>query len=295
MNRYLHHIPTFAISMVAVVMLLHGPIPQLEHYHEFADHSLWAGIPHAADVLSNLGFAVVALWGALRLLPQRNHPAVQAGWVGYRVFLIALLLTSAGSTYYHLAPDDWRLVWDRLPIALACAGLLAGVRAQLVPRVHVKFEVIALAVFAVTSVLWWYFGQQSGSGDLRAYLMLQVAPLLLIPLWQTVYGAKREDRLCFGFALVLYVLAKFAEVHDYEIHSMLGGWITGHTVKHLLASAAAAVLVARLVRSTSSADQAAGTCRASAADNRGKATADSAPMRLATSRESLTNIVNHSL
>jgi len=245
MKRYPHYMPTFAIAIVALLMLLHGPILQSERYHDFADHSLWAGIPHAADVLSNLGFAIVALWGALRLW-WRRHLAVRAGWVGYSVFLIALLLTSLGSTYYHLAPDDWRLVWDRLPIALACAGLLAGFRGQIVPSANVTLEVIGLAGFAVVSVAWWYVGQRSGGGDLRPYLMLQVAPLVLIPLWQAVYGARRADRLWFGLALLLYVVAKIAEVHDHEMYSTFG-WITGHTIKHLLASAAAWVLVARLV------------------------------------------------
>ena len=250
MKPHLHYIPTFAIAIVVLLMLLHGPIAQPAHYHEFADDSLWVSIPHAADVLSNVGFAVAALWGALRLWPQRNHPAIRAGWLGYGVFLISLLLTSFGSTYYHLAPDDWRLVWDRLPIALACAGLLVGVRAQLVPRANVNVEVIALAAFAAASVAWWYLGQQMSSGDLRPYLMLQIAPLVLIPLWQTAHGASRADRVWFGFALVLYVLAKIAELHDHEIHAMLG-WITGHTIKHVLASVAAWLLVARLIRSTS--------------------------------------------
>lgn len=289
MKRYLHFIPTFAIALVVALMLLHGPIAQPEQYHTFADLSLWAGIPHAADVMSNLGFAAVALWGALRLWPQRNHPAIRAGWLGYGVFLISLLLTSFGSTYYHLAPDDWRLVWDRLPIALACAGLLAGVRAQLVPRANVNVEVIALAAFAVASVAWWYVGQRSGVGDLRPYLMLQIAPLVLIPLWQAVYGADRADRLWFGFAVVLYVLAKTAEVHDHEMHSALG-WITGHTIKHVLASAAAWVLVARLIRSTSSAPKL-DDVRAS----QGKPTAGCALTRLATLTKSLSNVVNRSL
>ena len=289
MKRYLHFIPTFAIASVVALMLLHGLIAQPAHYHEFADDSLWASIPHAADVLSNVGFAVVAIWGALRLWPQRNHPALRAGWLGYSMFLIALLLTAAGSTYYHVAPDDWRLVWDRLPIALACTGLLAGVRAQLVPRVNVTFEVIGLAAFAVASVAWWYVGQLSGDGDLRPYLMLQIAPLLLIPLWQTVYGANRADRLWFGFALVLYVLAKIAEIHDHEIHAMLG-WITGHTLKHVLASAAAWVLVARLIRSTSSAPKL-DDVRAS----QGKPTAGCALTRFATLTKSLSNVANRSL
>jgi hypothetical protein len=251
MKRYIRHIPALAITMVAALMLLHGPIAQPAHYHEFADQSLWAGIPHAADVLSNLGFAMVALWGAARLWPQRNHPALRNARVGYGLFLMALLLTSIGSTYYHLAPDDWRLVWDRLPIALACSGLLAGVRAQLMPNVHVRVEIVGLTVLALASVMWWYVGQRSGSGDLRPYLLLQAAPLLLIPVWQTIHGPARDDRLCFGLALALYVLAKIAELHDHEIH-VLSGQISGHTIKHLAAAAAAWTLVARLVRSTTS-------------------------------------------
>lgn len=271
MKLSFRHVPTFAITIIATLMLLHGPILQPEHYHDFADQSFWASIPHAADVLSNLGFAFVALWGALRLWPQRNHPALRRARVGFGVFLIALLLTSMGSTYYHLAPDDWRLVWDRLPIALACAGLLAGVRAQLVPHVNVKLEIIALAAFAAASVACWYVGQLGGNGDLRPYLLLQIAPLILIPLWQAVYGASRANRLWFGFALALYVLAKVAELHDHEMHAALG-LITGHTIKHLLASAAAWVLVARLVRSTRSLPETSAVGAASGSAHHGRLT-----------------------
>ena len=113
----------------AGLLLLHGPIVQPSHYIEFADQSTLLGVPHAADVLSSAGFAVIGVWGWLRLAPLRNHPALSAGLCGYRLFLIGLMLTALGSAFFHLAPDNQRLVWDRLPIALACAGLLAGVRA----------------------------------------------------------------------------------------------------------------------------------------------------------------------
>ena len=89
-------------------MLAHGIIVQPAGYHDFADHSALAGLPHAADVLSNLGFALVGLWGWGRLSSQWNHPQLQAGAAGYRLFLIGLTLTAAGSAYYHLAPDDLR-------------------------------------------------------------------------------------------------------------------------------------------------------------------------------------------
>ena len=160
---------------------------------------------------------------------------------------MALVLTAIGSSFYHLAPDNARLLWDRLPIALACAGLLAGVRAETQGASDRHLYTLLLAIAAVVSVVWWYFTELQGAGDLRPYLLLQGLPLILIPLWQAIYQVSAADRRSFGIAICLYVVAKVAELHDHELLEMLG-WISGHTLKHLLATAAAAVLVNRLVQ-----------------------------------------------
>jgi hypothetical protein len=177
----------------------------------------------------------------------RRHGVIAHGWPGYGLFLLALIFTAAGSSFYHLAPDNARLVWDRLPIALACAGLGAGVGAETQPGLAGRRWTVALAVAAVLSVLWWYVTEDIGPvGDLRAYLFIQGLPLLLIPLWQTIYRAPRLDRLTFGIAILLYALAKVAEVYDRDLFAMTA-WISGHTIKHLLATVAAAVVVGRLI------------------------------------------------
>jgi len=125
---WLRHAPAIITIGAIMILALHGRIAQPDHYNEFADRSAAFGIPHAADVLSNAGFALVAIWGWLTLWPHRASDQLRAGWPGYSLFLIGLLLTAFGSAWYHLAPDNARLISDRLPIALACAGLLAGVR-----------------------------------------------------------------------------------------------------------------------------------------------------------------------
>lgn len=253
LRRCMRHLPVAITVLVIAAMLAHGIIVQPAGYHDFADHSALAGLPHAADVLSNLGFALVGLWGWGRLSSQWNHPQLQAGAAGYRLFLIGLTLTAAGSAYYHLAPDDLRLLWDRLPIALACAGLLAAVRAETVGRslfcATARDEAAVLALGAVLSVAWWHFTNGEGAGDLRPYLLLQLLPIVLIPLWQWLYGSDRRDRLYFGAALAVYVLAKVAELND---HAFLAtnGLLTGHTLKHLLATLAAWLIVVRLVQRT---------------------------------------------
>lgn len=241
-----HHLPTILTVVASMLLLLHGPIPQPANYNNFADRSALFGIPHSGDVLSNLGFAVVALWGWIRLRPQRDHPTLRHGWCGYQLFLIGLVLTAVGSSYYHLAPNNERLVWDRLPIGLAAAGVLAGVRAETRGGTHASRYAAILTVLAIFSVGWWHYTDNpQHPGDLRPYLLLQGLPLVLVPLWQAIYHASRRDRIWFGVAVLLYVLAKLAEVWDHELLALLG-WISGHTLKHLLATAAAGVLIGRL-------------------------------------------------
>ena len=205
------------------------------------------GLPNAADVISNAGFALVGLWGLARLWPARREGTLAAGWDGHCLFLVGLLATAAGSAFYHLAPDNTRLFWDRLPIALLCGGLLAGVYPELHPRANGRLCAALMAIAALLSVMWWSHTDSGGQGDLRPYLFLQAAPLVLIPLWQAIRRAPREDRTAYAAAILLYVAAKVAEIYDHEIFSALR-WISGHTVKHLLATAASGVLVLRLVR-----------------------------------------------
>jgi hypothetical protein len=243
----IHRLPTAIVLTAIAVLVLYGPIAQYADYHNFADQRIWLGIPNALDVLSNLGFAIVGAYGLHRIWPRRNDAAIAAAWPGFGLFLLSLVLTALGSTFYHLAPDNARLIWDRLPIALACAGLLAGVRAEVDPGVNGARLTGLLAVVAFASVTWWYVTGIDGTGDLRPYLLLQALPLVLIPLWHWIHDAPRADRLAFAIAIGLYVAAKAAELLDHELFALFH-WISGHTLKHLLAAAAAAVIVARLIR-----------------------------------------------
>ena len=104
----------------------------------------------------------------------------------------------------------------------------------------------ALGLAGVLGVLFWYRGALHGDGDLRAYLLLQVLTLLLIPLWQWLYRRPRGERLAFGAALGLYALAKVAELLDHPLAALLP--LSGHTLKHLLSVAATAVVAVSLRR-----------------------------------------------
>ena len=51
------------MAFVLTLALVLPGMTQPPHYHAFADQRSWAGLPHAADVLSNLGFVLMGVLG----------------------------------------------------------------------------------------------------------------------------------------------------------------------------------------------------------------------------------------
>jgi hypothetical protein len=234
-------IPAAACLLLISLLLWHGPIEQPAGYHAFADARPWLSLPNALDVLSNLAFLVPALYGLAYMGRARDIRALDDVRFGYGLFFVSLLLTAAGSAFYHLTPDNARLLWDRLPIALACAAIVA-----IVVRGHLQARRCThglLIAFALASVAWWGW-----TGDLRPYLLLQLGPLLLAPLVLWLAGARRDEKWAFGVAITCYLLAKVAELADGRILALAG--VSGHTVKHLLAAAAAMALAHHFRRLT---------------------------------------------
>jgi hypothetical protein len=227
----------YAALLLIAAFAVAGPVAQPDHYHHFADQRILFGIPNALDVLSNLGFLLAAVYGAFSWrrarTPAGGDLTVNRA-VDRIIFVAAIGLTAIGSAWYHLAPDNARLVWDRLPIALACAALLSGAMRQAYPS---RAALPLLLAGAVASVLWW-----RATGDLRPYLLLQLAPLILIPLMQWQCGAPIAQRKAFALAIALYVLAKAAEVGDVHVFATLDQ-VSGHSLKHVFASVAALILV----------------------------------------------------
>jgi len=243
----LARLPALLVVAAAFALWLYGPVAQIPGYHDFADQRRLLGVPHALNVLSNLGFALVGAWGLRRTGGLRAMPGLGRGARGYRLFLWAFTLTALGSGWYHLDPDNARLFWDRLPIALASAALVAAVQVETSPREPPRDWTWLLAIAGAASVVWWAWTDRRGHGDLGPYLLVNLMPLLLIPLWQAIHGAPRADRRAFLLAIALYAAAKVAELQDRQIHALLG-FVSGHTLKHLLATAAGAAIVIRLVQ-----------------------------------------------
>jgi hypothetical protein len=215
-NRTLHLVAAAAALIVPAFFLFVPPIVQDEAYHLFADTRTICNIPNFWNVASNLPFAIVGIFGLWKL-----HTVLD------RVLFSGVLLTFFGSAYYHLAPSDSRLVWDRLPMTLVFMALLACVISGKTGSRSSRLILSVLLACGVASVLWWSF-----TNDLRPYVLVQFGPLLiLVPSLFFI-----SDTRFLTATLIFYALAKAAEFYDRGIFS--GLTISGHTIKHVLAAIA---------------------------------------------------------
>lgn len=206
--------------------------------HHFADQRSWLGIPNFGDVASNLAFLLAGLCGLVFLSRESNSAqfidAVER-WPYLFVFF-GLVLTAFGSAYYHLAPDNARLVWDRIPMTIVFMSLVA---AQIGERIGIKLGLWVLPLLTavgIGSVLQWRWTVVHGVPDVRFYAAVQLysvlalAIVLLLPPRYT----RGSDLLAVAG---LYLLAKICEAADRQIFS-LGHLVSGHTLKHVTAGLA---------------------------------------------------------
>ena len=231
--------PFLALAVAVGIAALFVPrTPQPLSYHQFADRRSWLGIPNFGDVVSNIPFLVAGFWGLAflcRTSSRERFIDARERWP-YAFLFLGLVLTAGGSAYYHLAPDNARLVWDRLPMTLVFMPLVAAILAE---RVNVKLGLAVLPLLIAVgmgSVIEWHWSEQQGAGDLRFYAAVQLYALLalLVALLLPPRYTRGPDLLVVAG---LYVLAKICEAADRQIFS-LGGFSSGHTLKHLAAGAA---------------------------------------------------------
>ena len=246
MNRRVWLLLASLTAAVTVVFFLH-PIPQNEGYHNFADQRALLGIPHCLDVLSNLPFLIVGLWGIWIVLSNSGAASnrfldSRERWP-YFVFFFGVALTAFGSSYYHLLPNDSRLVWDRLPMTIGFMGLLAAMIAE---RISVKGSIAPLVILGIASVYYWRFTQQAGHGDLRPYALVQFGSMLAILLLIVLFPPRYTRTVDLFASFAVYGFAKIFEAADRPIFA-LGHIVSGHTLKHLTA-ALSAYWILRMLR-----------------------------------------------
>ncbi len=229
------------VGAAAVAIVIAACVPRVSQdpaYHRFADARSLLGVPNGANVMSNAPFLLAGGIGLYRVLARGRAVVVDGRerWP-WAVFFAGLTLTALGSAWYHLAPDNARLVWDRLPMTLAFMGLFAAMIAERIAPRAGALLLGPLLVVGAGSVLWWHLGEAAGRGDLRAYGLVQFFPMLAIPLLAWLYPPRYTHGGYWGLAVLCYVVAKGFELADAHVLA-LGGLVGGHALKHVAAALA---------------------------------------------------------
>jgi len=240
------------ITLAAIAgMLALPPIPQTQDYHRFADQRTFLGIPNFLNVASNAAFLLVGAMGLSFLRRRRGTGPEGASAEGseqlsYAIFFLAVTLTGFGSGYYHLAPDNARLVWDRAPMSVAFMAILAALITERVSVKAGRLSLFPLVAAGIGSVWYWRLTELGGRGDLRPYILVQFFPMIAIPLIMLLFPSRYTRSAGLLGAAVVYGVAKAFEAADGQIFAA-GRIAGGHTLKHLTA-ALATYLILRMLR-----------------------------------------------
>ncbi|NKB58517.1 MAG: alkaline phytoceramidase [Alphaproteobacteria bacterium] len=226
------------------------PIPQDPNYHNLADPRPYLGIPNFGDVTSNAGFLIVGVLGLMTVLGRKGREIFtnRTDALPYIVFFAGVGLVSIGSSYYHLVPDNDRLFWDRLPMTIAFTALFSAIVADRIDRTTgIKWLLPILIALGIASLLYWDWTESQGRGDLRFYGLVQFYPMIALPVICWLFPKARYTGGGYLIWVIFwYAAAKVLEYFDAEILALLGGAVSGHSLKHL-AAAMATLAVLRMV------------------------------------------------
>lgn len=226
------------VSVALSVILCFLPtVPLGADYHHFADQRSIFAIPYGLDVLSNIPFVLIGMCGMAFTLSRSSSPSFLENRerIPYFVFFAGVALTGVGSAYYHAAPGNLRLVWDLLPMTFSFVSLADATMVERIsPRAGLRLLLPLLALGAA-SVIYWYLGESQGHGDLHFYLFVQFFPPLAIVMMIAFFPPRYTRTMDLCIAFIFFVLAKLCELSDRLIYS-LGGVVSGHTLKHLVAA-----------------------------------------------------------
>jgi hypothetical protein len=242
------------VGLVAIAFVLSSPYPQDPAYHLFADTRTLLGIDNFWNVMSNLPFLVIGAWGLAYIRRHGSTTCLNGLQSAYLVFFGGILLTAFGSGYYHLAPENGPLVWDRLPMTIGFAGLFSIIIGEFVSVRAARRILVPLLLIGYASVEYWAFTESRGVGDLRPYAVVQFLPMLLIPIILVTRKPAIGAAKYYWMMLLFYVLAKVFEQLDTAVYSA-GGLLSGHSIKHMFAAMTPATVLYALYRRRKAARQ----------------------------------------
>jgi hypothetical protein len=223
--------------------------PQPLEYHLFANTRTRFGIPNFADVSSNFGFflvGVAGLWAVARPRPGMFRTRREA--IPYAVMFVAITLLFFASAYYHLAPDNERLFWDRLPMVVGFGALISAMVTERIDGRAGMWTLPFAIGIGVATLAYWLHTERIGAGNVMPYAVFQAYTVMVAALILALFPSSYTRGRDMLGAIALYGASKVTETFDAPIFHALGEVVSGHTLKHLLAAAGLGLIVRMLLQ-----------------------------------------------
>ena len=168
-------------------------------------------------------------------------------YIHYLIFFWAVFMIGVASAYYHYGPENSSLFIDRVSITIAFMVFLAIIFSEYIYQKYSVILMIVLIFIGISSAVYWYVTELNGAGDLRWYGLVQFLPLLLIALILILYRSEYNDKFYIWLVLICYAVSKIFELND-EAVFVYTGFISGHSMKHILAGIAPAIYLYSLYK-----------------------------------------------
>ncbi|PCI96487.1 MAG: alkaline phytoceramidase [Flavobacteriales bacterium] len=236
-NRYYKGFVLIAVFVItAIALYFLDPIAQDLAYHRFSDCRTYLGVPHFMDVMSNIPFLIIGFMG-IRLARKAFKKETMAYFLMLFVLFVGVLFTGLGSAFYHYEPNNFTLIFDRLPMTLVFTSFFGTIIYDYVDKRAGAWSFYTLFTVGVYSIFYWYYTEIIGAGDLRLYAFIQFFPVLAVPLILIFYKNHQLYTKQLLYVIAAYTLAKICEHFDTQIFEFLSV-VSGHTIKHLFSALA---------------------------------------------------------
>lgn len=136
------HVVLVSVLVVFFIMLLTPKVSHSPNHHLFADMRNFLGVPNTMNVLTCFPFLLIGVPSLVICLSGTCFGISLKGemW-SWGLFYAGISLAAFGSAYYHLNPDDDRIIWDKIPVMIATVALISSL---VIERVDEKTGVTCL-------------------------------------------------------------------------------------------------------------------------------------------------------
>ncbi|PKA63439.1 hypothetical protein AXF42_Ash005334 [Apostasia shenzhenica] len=220
----------YGFTLVGLFLLVTTPrIPHSPNHHFFADMRNFLGVPNTLNVLTTYPFLLIGVPGLVLSLSGSCF-GISLKWEvwGWVLFYAGIATTAFGSAYYHLKPDDDRIIWDRLPMTVSVVSLLSNL---VIERVDERVGISSLVSFLMLAFISAAF--ERAFDDLRLFMIFQFIPCIVIPLLVFLFPPKYSHSGYWFWATGFFLLSRFESLADMKLYSVNRYIISGHSLEHL--------------------------------------------------------------